>query len=248
MLDAHVHLDRYQNPSKIARAAGECGVLTIAVTNLPSHFMTGLSYVRSLPLVKLALGLHPLLATHHEHERRLFYDSLLLTSFIGEVGLDFSREGKSTRNAQVESFRFVVKSISVYNKVVSLHSRGAESAVLDILKEYRVRYAIFHWYTGPFSVLDEAVSDGHFFSVNPAMVRSERGKQIIAKIPPNRLLTETDGPLVKISRMPAHPWDVAIVEKHLSQVWNVEPEEVRNRVWSNFQQILHGLNIQIEGR
>lgn len=243
MLDAHCHLDRYKNPVEIATDSAIHGVFTIAVTNLPSHFIAGLPHVRNLKRVRLALGLHPLAATDHRRERKIFRDSIHLTSFVGEVGLDFSRDGKDTREIQLESFRLVAKSVADGNKVVSLHSRGAESAVLDVLTEYKVPIAIFHWYSGSLSVLDEVASKGHLFSVNPAMVCSEKGRQIIARIPPNQLLTETDGPYAKIGRVPARPWDVVHVEKHLSQVWAVSTDEVRKRIWTNFRQMLLQLGL-----
>jgi TatD DNase family protein len=243
MLDVHCHLDRYKDPNKVAAESATRGVFTIAVTNLPSHFRIGLPHARKLAKVRLALGLHPLAAAEHGRELSLFRESINLTSFVGEVGLDFSRDGKDTRAIQLESFRLVAKLVSTGSKVVSLHSRGAESTVLDILTEYKVPIAIFHWYSGPMSVLDEAVSKGHLFSVNPAMVCSEKGKQIIARIPPGQLLTETDGPYTKIGRIPTCPWDVLQVEKHLSQVWAVNSEEVRTRVWCNFKEMLSRLHL-----
>ncbi|MDP2840514.1 MAG: TatD family hydrolase, partial [Syntrophales bacterium] len=58
-----------------------------------------------------------------------------------------------------------------------------------------------------------------------------------------RLLTETDGPYVKIGRDPARPWDVKLIENYLSQIWAVQPEEVRKRIWFNFRQILQTLGL-----
>lgn len=243
MLDCHCHLDRYPNPAQMASEAADRGVFTIAVTNLPSHFRAGLSHVRNLPRIRLGLGLHPLAVNEHVRELELFQKSLHLTSFVGEVGLDFSREGKETRNTQLTSFRIIAETVAHAPKVVSLHSRSAESAVMDILGEFKVPVAIFHWYSGPLCILDEAVSQGHFFSVNPAMIRSAKGRQVIARITPNRLLTETDGPYVKIGKISARPWDIALVENHLAKVWDIKPEEVRNLVWSNFRQMLSQLGL-----
>ena len=227
----------------MASEATDRGVFTIAVTNLPSHFKAGLLHVRDLPRIRLGLGLHPLAANEHVRELELFQKSLHLTSFVGEVGLDFSREGKETRDIQLASFRIIAESVARAPKVVSLHSRSAESAVLDTLIEFKVPIAIFHWYSGPLGVLDEAISQGHFFSVNPAMIISEKGKKIVARIPADRLLTETDGPYVKIGRVPAKPWDVTLVENYLSRIWAIQPEEARSRIWRNFRQMLHRLGL-----
>jgi TatD DNase family protein len=237
MLDCHVHLDRYESPDEIVREARQKDVAIVAVTNLPSHFQIGLPHVRLMSKVWLALGLHPLASEAHDKELQLFRDSLSLTSFVGEVGLDFSRAGKASRDIQIRSFRFIAEMIA--NKVVSLHSRGAESAVLDTLTEYGISRAIFHWYSGPFSLLDEILSHGHYFSVNPSMIRSQHGKKTIERIPLDRILTESDGPHVKIGALPARPWDVALVEEHLAHTRNIDRQEVLARVWSNFQSILH---------
>lgn len=238
MLDAHCHIDRYKAPSKIAMDADKKGVFTIAMTNLPSHFREGLPHLLKLKKIRLALGLHPLAATHHDKELELFEQCLSLTSFVGEVGLDFSREGKNTRTLQIDSFRFVANQLSKQKKITSLHSRGAETEVLDILAEFKITSTIFHWYTGPLSSLEEAILQGHFFSVNPAMLRSENGLKIIRRIPSDRILTESDGPYVKNGKFSIRPWDVIDVEKYLSGVWEVSLDEARAKIWGNFRKLL----------
>lgn len=238
MLDAHCHIDRYKYPNKIAMDADKRGVFTIAMTNLPSHFLAGLSHVKDIKRIRLALGMHPLAASHHMQEMELFERYLSLTSFVGEVGLDFSREGKSTKELQIGSFRYIAKLVSGANKVISLHSRGAEAEVLEILAEFKITTSIFHWYTGTLSFLNEAVIQGHYFSINPAMIRSEKGQQIISRIPIERILTESDGPYVKKGKFSIRPWDVVEVETYLSQIWGVTLEKSREQVWYNFRKLL----------
>ena len=62
MLDTHCHIDLYPNPHAIARAVERQKILTIAVTNLPSHFEVGLPHLRGFRQIRPALGLHPLMA------------------------------------------------------------------------------------------------------------------------------------------------------------------------------------------
>jgi TatD DNase family protein len=92
MLDSHCHLDLYPEPSAVADRAARAGVFTVAVTNLPSAFQTAYLHVAQYRKIRLALGLHPLLAEKHARERELFRGLLPKTS-IGEVGLDFSAQG-----------------------------------------------------------------------------------------------------------------------------------------------------------
>jgi len=228
----------YLKPLSVARTAAEHGAFIIAMTNLPSHFQKGLTHVRDLKGVRLALGLHPLVAEHHAEELKLFGQLLPLTSFVGEIGLDFSREGKHTRNRQLQTFRHVIELVSHSAKVISLHSRGAESEVIDVLQEYGIRRAIFHWYTGPLSLLKDAIAAGHYFSVNPSMSLSKKGQEIIAAVPAERILTESDGPYAKVRGTFARPWDVALAERFLADQWQKSVPEVRAIIWANFQQLL----------
>jgi len=108
MLDAHCHLDLYPDPSRTARDAESKGVFVVCVTNLPSAFLAARPHIHQFKKVRLALGLHPLNAELHSvEELSLFGELVDETSFIGEIGLDFSREGYATRDKQLNSFRFV---------------------------------------------------------------------------------------------------------------------------------------------
>ena len=241
MLDSHCHLDRCPDPIDTARRAGDRGVFIVAVTNLPSHFKAGLPHARQMKRVRLALGLHPLAADQHKPELKLVDELFDETSFIGEVGLDFSRGGRATADAQLASFRLVAERLSAAPKFVTLHSRGAERAALEILRAFRVGPCVFHWYSGPLTVLEQAVADGHFFSVNPAMTASKNGRKVIAAIPPDRLLTESDAPYATFQGRPNNPWDVGVVECHIADLWRKSASDVRASVWSNFRRLLEPL-------
>jgi TatD DNase family protein len=241
MLDSHCHLDMYSKPLSIARIAAERGTFILAVTNLPTHFEKGRAFAREFKGVRLALGLHPLASEHHAEQLKLFEQLFPLTSFIGEVGLDFSREGRETKERQIQTFRHVTELVSRWPKVISLHSRGAEQAVLDVLEEYGIRGAIFHWYTGSVAVLNAAIAAGHYFSVNPSMSLSKKGQETIATVPPERILTESDGPYAQVRGRPAQPWDVVLAEQFLAKQWRKSVSEVRAIIWANFQVLLEQL-------
>jgi TatD DNase family protein len=238
MLDCHCHLDLYPEPSVVAQRAEAAGVFTISVTNLPSGFEKSRPHVSHHSRIRLGLGLHPLLAEQHISQRESFEALAHQTAFIGEVGLDFSAEGKATADIQVESFAFVLRVLAQEPKFVSIHSRRAEARVLELLKDARRSPVVFHWYSGPSSVLRDAVLDGHYFSINPAMIRSRNGLKIIASLPLDRVLTETDGPFVTLGNRKAEPADVRLVEDGLARVWKVSPMEARSIVASNFRRLI----------
>lgn len=233
VIDTHCHLDQYPDPLAIGHAAERSGITVIAMTGLPSHYLAGRMHVSALKKVRLALGLHPLLAKRHEGELRLFEAYLPTTSYVGEIGLDFSSHGRETRTLQIKSFQFVLGLLSSCHKFISLHSRGAEGETLAMLKDFNIPQATFHWFSGPIRIAEQAVAEGYYFSINPAMMRSKSGQQLVARIPPELILTETDGPYVHVDRRPAIPEDIFKVTDMLATVWKVDREEARVRLWAN---------------
>jgi TatD DNase family protein len=242
MLDSHCHLDLYPDPSQTAADAERAGVFTVFVTNLPSAFDIAYPHALRFKKVRVALGLHPLTASMHtEQEMSRFRELVTKTSFIGEVGLDFSRDGLATRDRQLESFRFVLRCLEMKPKFVTIHSRRAEAAVLEMLAEEYSRPVVFHWYSGSLKSLSLAIERGHFFSINPAMVLNEKGRAIVRRLPRARVLTESDGPFINIGDRTIVPGDVKVVEDALATMWSTEPSAVRISIAENFRQLLKPL-------
>jgi len=233
LLDAHCHIDHYPNPLEVVRAAFDKDVFTLAVTNLPSHYQQARQHLGRENHVVPCLGAHPLLMPQHLDELPLFREICESGPIIGEVGLDRSRDGRATFEKQISVFRDVVDTAGP-DALYSIHSRGAEQAVLDLLDSAHVKRCIFHWYSGPFSVLDAALERGHFFSINPQMCRSKKGRSIIERVPVTHILTETDGPFAGVDGKPYHPWNVIEVLEHLAQLHAMPVDEIRMLVWQNF--------------
>jgi len=244
MIDTHCHIDMYSNPMEIVNESERLGIITIGMTNLPSHFEMGHHHLEGYKKTRLALGMHPLMAKNHIQEFALFYECFNKTSYIGEVGLDFSKEGIETKNQQVNSFKRILEAVGDKPKILSIHSRKAEKEVLQLLKDYQIRNAIFHWYSGGLNLIDQIVDSGYFFSVNPAMIRSESGKKIIQRIPKDFILTESDGPFVKLNKRPSKPRDIEIVLKHLSVVNKCSVSEVDNLIKLNFERLLNQIKLK----
>lgn len=194
IIDTHCHFDMMSNPESFIRQKEQAGNIVIGMTNLPSHFRIGISHVITYKHIRLALGLHPLLAAENRNEIALFKKYINKTSYIGEIGLDFSNEGITTKTAQIMTLRDLLESLKGEKKIISVHSRKAENILLDLLREYNIENVIFHWYSGPINLIPAIVSEGYYFSINEAMIKSKNGRAIIERIPRNRILTETDAP------------------------------------------------------
>lgn len=194
IIDTHCHFDMMPCPEAYINKVEREGNISIGMTNLPSHFIQGYDIVKKYKHVRLALGFHPLLIADNYNEIELFKQHINKTSYIGEIGLDFSKEGIATRELQLEYLREILSILECQNKIVSVHSKKAESELVQLLSDYNVRNVIFHWYSGNVDLIPEIIKLGYYFSVNEAMTLSASGKRIIQKIPYDRILTETDAP------------------------------------------------------
>jgi TatD DNase family protein len=234
-LDTHCHLDLFDDP--IATLDRSPDTVVVAVSELPSHFRMLQARFRKDRRVRPALGLHPLrAATAGPLEEGQLVRLLEMAEYIGEVGLDFSMHGKGSEAAQVRVFDRLLNEPTLRQKVVTVHSRGAERAVIERLEAARVT-AILHWYSGPATLIDRALTAGLYFSVNPAMMRSQKGQAIISALPRDRVLTESDGPFAKSGRRPAGPADMPVVITALAGHWKMPHEEARSIVHDNMAQL-----------
>lgn len=155
-----------------------------------------------LPFVKLAVGLHPWWVSADEcrlaEELRAFDDALPETRYVGEVGLDFSKRRIATRDAQLCAFRHIAGACAKEGgKVLSVHCVKAYDDALSILKGSGCLASctcIFHWFSGSFPQLTQAVDAGCSFSVGARMLETKKGREYAKAIPLQKLLLETDAP------------------------------------------------------
>lgn len=238
--DTHCHLDRYPRPLDILDQARSAGVAIVAVTELPSAYQALTVKLGPRAGVAPALGLHPLRAgTASPLERSLFARFLARAPFVGEVGLDFSREGEGSRRVQIQFFESMLAHSAVRSKVLTVHSRRAEGETIQRLVDADVA-AILHWYSGPAKYIEAALAGGMLFSVNPAMLRSRTGSRVLGAVPQDRLLIETDGPHVKLGNRPARPDDVPTVIESLAKLWKLTPAEAAQTIQATWDRLLAG--------
>lgn len=234
-IDTHCHLDLLDSPSAALDAAPE--TVVIAVTELPSRYRMLAARFRKDRRVRVALGLHPLRAhSAGAVEEGLLIRQLNSSEYVGEIGLDFSPRGRDTMQDQIRLFERLLAEPSLRHKVVSVHSRGADRDVVERLRQADVP-AILHWYTGPPRSIDDALGAGMYFSINPAMLRTAKGRAIIAALPAHRVLTETDAPFARWGTRPAAPRDIPAVVKMLARHWDVAAADARQIVHDNLARL-----------
>lgn len=234
-VDTHCHLHLLTDPTAALDAATD--TVVVAVTELPSRYRLLKSRFRGDRRVRVALGLHPLRAsTAGPIEEGLLIRQLAGCDYVGEVGLDFSPRGRDTKHAQIRVFERLLEEPSIRNKVVTVHSRGAERDVIDRLRQAEVR-AVLHWYTGPTTLVEDALDADMYFSFNPPMTNSAKGRSLLAAVPAERALTETDAPFAKTRGRPLAPVDVRIAVAALARQWDTSVDDAKGVIHDNLSRL-----------
>ena len=195
--DAHCHLDLMDNMSEFINGIQNANMRLFAVGTTPKAHSKEMKFCRNTHNIYVGLGLHPQLISSGYDDMLLFKSFLGKSHYIGEVGLDFSKDYIKTKQLQIKMFSEIIKLCEQYGeKIISIHSLKSADMVIEILKSYKRKSNkyIFHWFTGTISQLERAIELECYFSINPRMLITKSGIEVIKTVPPNRMLLETDAP------------------------------------------------------
>lgn len=241
MIDFHSHLDLYPNCHAVAEEVRKRGIYLLSVTTTPSAF----EGTRQLEggRIRTALGFHPQLAHERISELGLFDVFIDKTNYVGEVGLDGSKEFSPYLKSQHIVFDKILEScVRSGGKILSIHSRGAVSEVLSKIQHYSdAGTPVLHWFTGTKKQLQIAIDMGCWFSVGPAMLRSKRSVELVSIIPKNRILPETDGPFARLKQNALMPWDAELVVEQLAELWGEDFPVARSQLYDNLKVLVSSI-------
>lgn len=196
LIDMHFHLDFYSNHSEVYTKINQLQQHTLCVTNQPEIFETCIDLYSLTLYVQFAIGFHPQNVGKVPFNKRSFIKNMHKTKYVGEVGLDYSKEYFSFSEEQRNSFNYICE--HSVDKVMTVHCRKAEEDIYNTIKRHGNTKVVMHWYSGNEYWLSKLSELGCYFSVNANMLNSINGKKIIKSIPLERLFVESDGPFTKI--------------------------------------------------
>jgi TatD DNase family protein len=241
-VDFHCHLDLFPDHTAAIASAEAAGVYTLTVTTTPKAWPRNRNLTKGLRFVRAALGLHPQLVAERAHELPEWERYLSETRYIGEVGLDAGPRFFKSLDLQKQVFRTVLERCAeAGGKVLTVHSVRSASAVLDMIEAHLPSdrgKVVLHWFTGSRAEARRAVSLGCYFSINAQMAQSDRGRQLIADLPTERLLTETDGPFTSAGGQPTRPTDVVLAIEAIASVRGSTPNVIGAIVEANLKALL----------
>lgn len=189
---------------------------------------------RNDPSVAWGVGCHPGLARAiREFEPDRFRGCLATAAAVAEVGLDGS--SRVPMEDQVAVFDRVLGALADTPRLTSVHSYKATAPVVELLERHRPTGVILHWWLGDEEATDRAIDAGALFSLNGSQARRW---PLVTRIPPDRILLETDHPFGDRQSKPQRPGNLADVEKRVASVLQTTGEDLRRQGWLNLHKLV----------
>jgi TatD DNase family protein len=244
LVDAHIHIDRYEDDLPVAlHEIEEHSILTIANSMDPDSYARTLKISGGSRFIIPTFGVHPWNAPEYVGRLDELEPLIARSPMLGEIGLDRRFvEDTSTYPAQQEIFEFFLEAAANDEKIVNLHTAGAEETVADLLDRHGISRVIVHWYSGPVETFERLVERGAFFTVGVEVRSSEHIRTLAKRIPTQLLLTETDNPGGErwLSGHPGMPGLIRNVVAELAAIRETSETEIIETVKRNLARLIDG--------
>lgn len=221
MIDSHAHLDseRYDADRDAmlerAYAAGVRAILSIGIGDGPATMHRALDIARAcahrtgIPMIYATAGVHPHEARLADEAALVKLDGLLAEDGVlacGEIGLDYFYD-HSPREEQQAVFGRQMEIAAGRRKPIVIHCRpsnGSTDAWDDTLRMLDHDWkntglgGILHCFTGEWDHARRAMDMGFLisFAGNATFPKAQNIRDVMAQVPLNKMLIETDAPFL----------------------------------------------------
>lgn len=206
LIDSHCHLDRLRLDKydgnlelaiEAARENSVKGMLCVGIS-LENREKV-LEIANQYPDVVASVGVHPLdvdsgLATVEQLVAWSNHDKVVA---LGETGLDYYYSDE-TKKTQQESFVLHLQAASESKLPVIVHTRDAKEDTLALIAEYgnTNTAGVLHCFTEDWDMAKRAIDLNYMISISGIVTFKNANalKDVVKKLPMDRLLVETDSP------------------------------------------------------
>lgn len=249
-VDSHCHLDRLSDNThggdlnatlEAARSADVSQFLAIAVTLEDVSSLAALA--REHQDVVISAGLHPL----HTVGQEPSVDDIIDTAdqygavAIGESGLDYHYRESVPADVQYARFKRHLMAAHELELPIVVHTREAKDDTLALLREHTDPKVggVLHCFTEDLDMAREAIKLGFYISLSGIVTfrNAEFLRELVRKLPLDRLLIETDSPYlapVPYRGKPNEPAWVVKVAECIAEERGISVDEVAMQTTVNF--------------
>lgn len=249
IFDSHCHLDDKayrKDVGRVIERAHRSGVkrmMTVGVNRKTA--VLAVSLAESHPNLYASVGFHPHDARHCNPAALDFMITLADKPKVrawGEIGLDYNRM-YSPREDQERWFVRQLQIAAELKLPVIFHERDTNGRFLEILKtDFKNENAgVVHCFSGTLPELESYLDLDLYIGVTGILTLRTRGadlRELVPKIPANRLVVETDAPYLTPAPEKYHtrrnePAFVRSVLLKLAEVRQEDPDQLADTIWDN---------------
>ena len=233
LIDAHAH---YHRPDELPARRG---VRTLFCGTNPETAAQVLALRGDDRLV--SCGLHPWQADRFTVSDMLPY--IRQSAALGEIGLD-SVWTDVDMDVQRRAFTAQLDLAQRLGLPVILHTKGMEAEIAEALQSCAMPKLV-HWYACG-EHLEKYLAQGCYFTVGPDHLTNPAVQAVLRSVPPDRILTETDGldaVAWALGRAVAADEIKSVIQgelKAIAQVHGISVFETEDRVEENLARFLKG--------
>lgn len=202
-VDTHAHLDDAAfdaDRDRVLANAAAVGVTRVVnIGYRPERWQSTIALGEHNPGVSFTLGLHP----HHADEFTADVGDLLRQLLeassacaLGEIGLDLARDSPPLER-QKEAFTAQLELARELRLPIVIHQRNAERELLECLARFtHDQSVVLHSFEGSPDLARFGLDRGYLFGIGGLMTRAGSAdlRSIVATLPVERILLETDSP------------------------------------------------------
>ncbi len=238
-IDTHCHIEQSefdQDRDMVINQAGDAGIVIISSSITYDTWDKNLSIARTYPNVYAATGLEPVKneAITEAIDWIQRYQSEIIA--IGETGLDhYLERNHSAREIQELTFSRLIQLAKGIGLPIQVHSRSAGKAALQVLEKNEAEMVHMHAFDGKASLARFASNDlDYYFSIPTSVVRSPQKQKLVKAINIEKLLIETDSPVLAPERgMRNTPLNLPIVVKEIARILRRDEDELQKIILEN---------------
>jgi TatD DNase family protein len=245
LIDSHCHLQfpQFQDDrAQVLDRAWQAGLSTIVVVGTDTDAsQQALALAEANPNVFATVGWHPHQAAQFDDQERLALRRLAespKTVAVGEIGLDFYRK-LSPPEAQQAVFQQMLDMAGELRLPVVIHSRSAEDEVFAILSGWAAQVkgqwpqerplGVVHCFGGDLALALRYVQLGFLVSIAANVTYPNAGRlaSVVAGLPLERLLVETDAPYLTPQSMRPQRNEPSFLVETVGRIAEIRAQTVR---------------------
>ena len=253
LIDSHCHLDKLDLSARDgglaaaladARAEGVGGFLCVGAE--PDDLGAVLAIAAARDDVWASAGIHPLAVDGTPMQRRSVEAVLDRVVAIGETGLDFFKHD-NTVDDQLASFAWHLEEGARRGLPVIVHTRGARAETIACLRDHGDPSVagVLHCFAEDWETAVAAMDLGYAVSISGIVTfrSADALRDIVRRLPADRLLVETDSPWLSPAPhrgRPNEPMRVRRVAECVAEVRGERLEALAEQTTENFFRLFAG--------